>query len=160
MEPMVQQDDPAEASSQNELAEGWFIYTIKQLELGLRAPLERATQEAGLTTAQFTALAVLSRWPGLTSSELARRSFVRAQTMAETITPLLEAGYVHRQRDAAGGRRFLLFLTETGRAALASIRGPVAALESDFLSDLLPHERDMFATYLRACRTTLTALPR
>lgn len=160
MEPMLQQEDPADAAMQGELAEGWFIYTVKQLELGLRAPLERATQEAGLTAPQFTALAVLSRWPGLTSSELARRSFVRAQTMAETITPLLEAGYVHRERDPAKGRRFLLFLTQAGRTALSSIRGPVSALESDFLKELSPHERDMFASYLRACRSTLATLPR
>lgn len=145
---------------QGDLTEGWFIYTIKQLELGLRAPLEQATQGAGLTTAQFTALAVLSRWPGLTSSELARRSFVRAQTMAQTIAPLLSSGYIHRQDDPANGRRMRLSLTPEGLTALDSIRGSVSSLEADFLSELLPQERENFAAYMRACRSTLARLPR
>lgn len=155
-----QDDAPAGTDSQTELAAGWFIYTIKQLELGLRSPLEKATQEAGLTAAQFTALSVLARWPGLTSSELARRSFVRAQTMAETMTPLLEAGYVRRQQDPTNGRRFLLFLTESGHTVLDSIRGIVSSLESKLLSGLSPAEREMFAGFLRSCRSKLTTLVR
>jgi DNA-binding MarR family transcriptional regulator len=154
-------DSHSPAAAPPDLVEGWFIYTIKQLELGLRAPLEQATQQAaGLTTAQYTALAVLARWPGITSSELARRSFVRAQTMAETMTPLLEAGYVHRAEDAANGRRIPLYLTDAGRAVLESLRGPVSALESELLAAIPPADRHEFASNLRACRAALSELPR
>lgn len=145
---------------ENEPTPGWFIYTIKQLELGLRGPLERATQQAGLTTAQFTTLSVLSRWPGITSSELARRSFVRAQSMAETITPLLEAGYVRREQDREHGRRILLHLTKSGKESLTSVSGPMQALESEFLAGINANERQHFAQFLRDCRTTLPDLPR
>lgn len=160
MESKVRQVSSDNLEHQGELTEGWFIYTIKQLELGLRAPLEQATQGAGLTTAQFTALAVLSRWPGLTSSELARRSFVRAQTMAQTIAPLLSSGYIRRQDDPTNGRRMRLSLTTQGLAALDSIREAVSNLEDEFLSGLLPQERENFAAYMRSCRSTLDSLPR
>ncbi|HRO30721.1 MULTISPECIES: MarR family winged helix-turn-helix transcriptional regulator [Micrococcaceae] len=155
------QESHSPATAPPGLVEGWFIYTIKQLESGLRAPLEQAAQQAaGLTTAQYTALAVLARWPGITSSELARRSFVRAQTMAETMTPLLEAGYVRRSEDAASGRRIPLYLTDAGREVLESLSGPVSALESALLAAIPPAERQSFASNLRACRTALAGLPR
>lgn len=144
-----------------EPVEGWFIYTIKQLELGLRAPLEQASQQvAGLSTAQYTALSVLDRWPGITSSELARRSFVRAQSMAETMTPLLEIGHVRRERDPENARRFPLFLTPKGRRILESARGPVSELESRLLASIPPSERQQFADFLRSCRAALPELPR
>lgn len=141
--------------------EGWFIYTIKQLELGLRAPLEQAAQQgARLSTAQYTALSVLDRWPGITSSELARRSFVRAQSMAETMTPLIEIGHVRRDRDPENARRFPLYLTPKGREVLESARGPVSELESRLLAAIPPSERSQFADFLRSCRTALPELPR
>lgn len=149
------------ARARPEPVEGWFVYTVKQLELGLRAPLEQATQQgAGLSMAQYTALSVLDRWPGITSSELARRSFVRAQSMAETISPLIEMGQVRRDRDPENARRFPLFLTSSGRGVLDSARGPVAALESRLLAGIPPSERAQFAAFLRSCREALPELPR
>ena len=50
-----------------------FAYVIKQLELALRRRLMDACRESGLTSAQYTALSVLVRRPGLTSSELAEK---------------------------------------------------------------------------------------
>ncbi|MEO9247440.1 MarR family transcriptional regulator [Citricoccus nitrophenolicus] len=159
-DPQQHEGQPA-AVTRPEPVEGWFIYTIKQLEMGLRAPLEQAAQRgAGLTTAQYTALSVLDRWPGTTSSDVARRSFVRAQSMAETMTPLIESGYVRRERDPENGRRFPLYLTAKGHEVLESVREPVSALERDLLAALPPSERGQFATFLRACRAALPELPR
>ena len=161
MNTVLKQDSSSDDTNRLELVEGWFIYTIKQLELGLRVPLEQVTQEAAkLTAAQYTALSVLARWPGITSSELARRSFVRAQTMAETMSPLLEAGYVDRKSDAGNGRRIPLYLTEAGHEVLISLRKPVSELEAELLGAIPPEDRTQFARYLRACRSALTELPR
>ncbi|MGM7666368.1 MarR family winged helix-turn-helix transcriptional regulator [Microbacterium sp. A93] len=161
MDVSQEHEDRPSATARPEPVEGWFIYTIKQLELGLRAPLEQATQQgSGLSTAQYTALSVLDRWPGITSSELARRSFVRAQSMAETMTPLIEAGHVRRERDPENARRFPLCLTSKGRGVLESARGPVSELESKLLATIPPTERSQFAAFLRSCRSALPDLPR
>jgi len=143
-----------------DLAPGWFIYTVKQIELGLRVPTEEVAQKAGLTTAQFTALAVLERWPGITSSELARRSFVRAQSMAENISVLLEAGCIHRERDPGNARRFHLYLTDDGSARLKSARSAMDELEATLLAAFTPQDRAEFAKYLRQFRRALRDLPR
>lgn len=132
-----------------------FVYMIKQLELGLRPRFFEACAAAQLSAAQYTAMTVLTRRSGITSSELARRSFVRAQTMAATIDPLLEAGYVRRERDPQHGRRILLSLTDKGVEVVAAASPRFDALEELFVSDLSAQEQDQFADYLRRCRNTL-----
>ena len=63
-----------------------LLYLIKQVELAVRQALDDVVATADLTTLQYTALTVLERHPGITSAELARNSFVRAQSMAEMVT--------------------------------------------------------------------------
>lgn len=154
------QESSSSGDAVQDLTSGWFIYTVKQIELGLRVPTEEVAQQAGLTAAQFTALAVLERWPGITSSELARRSFVRAQTMAENIAVLLEAEYIRRERDPENMRRFRLYLTDAGHATLRSARSAMDELEDKLLTAFTPQERQDFARYLRTARRALRDLPR
>lgn len=134
---------------------GSFLYVVKQLELGVRPRFFEACTAAGMTASQYTALTVLQRRPGITSSELARRSFVRAQTMASTVDPLLEAGYVRRERDPHHGRRILLYLTASGSTAISELRPHIDALEELLVSELSEQERAQFADYLRRCRHAL-----
>lgn len=132
-----------------------FTYVIKQVELALRPLIDAACAAAGMTTAQYTALTVLEQRPGITSSELARRSFVRAQTMAQTMDPLLEAGLVHRERDPGHARRLLLSLTDAGSQAIARARPQVAALERLIMTDFSADEAATFADCLRRVRRSL-----
>jgi len=132
-----------------------FTYVIKQLELALRPYFEEVCAQAGMTIAQFTALTVLERRPGITSSELARRSFVRAQTMAQTMDPLLDAGLVRRERDPDHARRLLLFLTDEGAAAVARTAPRLAELERLLTTGFAEEETAALADYLRRARRTL-----
>lgn len=132
-----------------------FTYVIKQLELALRPYINDACAAAGMTTAQYTALTVLEQRPGITSSELARRSFVRAQTMAQTMDPLLEAGLVRRERDPGHARRMLLYLTDQGAAAIAEAAPRVVEMEELLLSGFSESDRVAFADYLRRARRAL-----
>lgn len=124
------------------------IYVIKQLELALRPRLSDVCLAEGMTAAQYTALTVLERRPGITSSELARRSFVRAQTMAATLDPLLESGLVRREPSAGNARRMSLFLTDAGVAAIARVSPAVSGLEDLLMADLGPEERAQFGDLL------------
>lgn len=137
-----------------------FVYVIKQLELALRPRFMELCTAAGLTAAQYTALTVLQRRPGITSSELARRSFVRAQTMAGTVDPLLAAGFVRREQDPAHGRRILLFLTDAGAAKIDAVAPQVHELEELVVADLAADERAAFADYLRRAAHTMDAAGR
>lgn len=134
-----------------------YIYLIKELETLLRPRFIRACAGEAVTWTQYTTLTVLERRPGITSSELARRSFVRTQSMAATIEALLDAGLVRREQDPKHGRRQLLFLTPAGEDAVVAVAPSVRALESDLVQELSPKERRQFADYLRRCRHALVA---
>ena len=73
-----------------------LLYLIKQVELAVRTRLDAVVGEHGLTSLQYTALTVLERHPGMTSADLARNSFVRAQTMAQMVVDLEAKGHVYR----------------------------------------------------------------
>lgn len=137
---------------------GWYLYMLKLVENGMRPSLESALSAHGFTTAQYTALSVLRARPGITSSELARRSFVRAQSMAETVASLQARGLVEREKDPAHARRLLLHLTGEGRSALTAVEPPVAQAEEAVLNGLSEASRSQLASALRALHLNLDRL--
>lgn len=132
-----------------------LTYLIKQIELGLRRPFIAAVEAYGLSASQFTALTVLARLPGITSSELARRSFVRAQTMAQTISGLLDAELVRREEDPEHGRRILLYITPAGEERLDSMRDDVQAIEDRLTSAMTDSQAADLELLLRLARRGL-----
>ena len=106
----------------------------KQLELAVRSHLDDMFRPIGMSALQYTALTVLERHPNLSSAQLARNSFVTAQSMADMVTALQDRGLIERHRDPDDGRRLVLALTRDGRKLLNRYRGRVAALEERMLS--------------------------
>jgi DNA-binding MarR family transcriptional regulator len=137
-----------------------LIYQIKELETVLRPRYLEALTDQPVTWTQYTALTVLERRPGITSSELARRSFVTAQSMASTINPLLTDGLVRRAQDPEHARRMLLFLTPAGSRVIAKVAPSVQALEDELGADLSAAERVVLSDLLRRCRRALGDAPR
>lgn len=135
--------------------EGYLIYLIKQVELGVRRPFEDLLASRGISTPTYTALTVLRRRPGITSSELARRSFVRAQTMAQTVNGMLETGLVRREKDPGHGRQMLLYITSEGNRTIDSVRDEVQELDGLIASALDEEDRRQLIRHLRACRDAL-----
>ncbi|HJP77046.1 MAG TPA: MarR family transcriptional regulator [Pseudonocardiaceae bacterium] len=117
-------------------AEPTLLYLIKQVELAIRARLDEILRPAGLTALQYTALTVLEGHSDLTASQLARRSFVTAQSTADLVNALLDRGLVERHRDPADRRRLVLALTRAGHQVLDEYRPRVANLESAMLRGL------------------------
>jgi len=137
-------------------SETTLLYLVKRVELAVRSRLDEVLRPGGLTTVQYTALTVLQRHPAsLTSAQLARNSFVTAQTMADMVSALLDRGLIDRNRDPADRRRLVLSLTPEGEALLSRFRGPVEALEARMLSDLTAKQAAELRTSLLACRAAL-----
>lgn len=138
-----------------ELRSGWFLYMLKLIETGLRPALEQALAEHGLSTAQYTALSVLRSRPGITSSELARRSFVRAQSMGETVSAMAQNDWIRREQDPAHARRLLLHLAPAGEDVLRAVEGPVEEAEAQLLAGFDEDARTELAAALRTIRRNL-----
>jgi len=136
-----------------------LLYLIKQVELAIRQRLDEVASEESLTAVQYTALTVLERHPGMTSASLARSSFVRAQTMAEMVTYLVDQGLVTRDRDPHNRRQYLLSLSRKGSAVVERLRAPVAAIEAEMVETLDGGQVEILRTYLARCRRSLDDHP-
>src|ERR1700753_759426 len=100
-----------------ETASPLLIYMVKQVELAVRARLDEIVRPAGLTALQYTALSVLERHTDMSSAQLARSSFVTAQSMADLLTALEDRKLIERHRDRTDRRRLGGALSGGGRAA-------------------------------------------
>ncbi len=125
------------------------LYLVKRLELVIRALMDDALRPFGMTTLQYTALTVLESRGPLSSAQLARRSFLRPQTMHEMVLSLEKRGLIVREPQADNKRILLAQLTELGRAMLARCNPHVLELEQALLADLDPEQRDTFREGLR-----------
>ena len=105
------------------------LYLVKRLELAIRAVLDDVLRPYGITTHQYTALTALAARDGLTSAQLARRSFVTPQTMHEQVVSLERAGLISRERDPSNRRVLLAHLTDLGRQRMESCADVVGDLE-------------------------------
>lgn len=133
-----------------------LLYVVKQLELATRAQLDALLKPSGVTALQYTALSVLERRPTMTSADLARASFVRAQSTADLVGALERRGLIHRTTDAGNKRRLLISLTDAGHSFLAEYDPLVADLETQMLRHLDEPDREAFRRYLYACREALS----
>lgn len=121
-----------------------LLYMVKQVELVVRARLDELVKPAGITALQYTALTVLERHDGLSAAQLARDSFVTAQSMADLVRSLEGRGLVRRERNPRNRRELLILLTDAGRELLAGFADPVRELEERMVSGLTAGQEEQF----------------
>jgi DNA-binding MarR family transcriptional regulator len=136
-------------------SEPMLLYLVKQVELAVRSHLDNLLRPAGLTALQYTALTVLERHPDMSAAQLARNSFVTAQSMADMINALEGRGLIERHRDQADRRRLVVALTAAGRELLDVYRDQVAALEMRMLAGLDSGETSRLRHSLHVCHANL-----
>jgi DNA-binding MarR family transcriptional regulator len=104
--------------------------------------------EIGVTPVQGGILLLIGENAGLTQIALARLLRVEAPTLQQTLTPLLDAGYVARERSKQDGRAFSLSLTDAGAELARVIAAESRRHETDLLSGLSESERDTLLALL------------
>ncbi|MGY6026728.1 MarR family winged helix-turn-helix transcriptional regulator [Streptomyces spinosirectus] len=121
-----------------------LLYMVKQVELVVRAHLDELVRPSGITALQYTALTVLERHDGLSAAQLARDSFVTAQSIADLVRSLENRGLVRRERNPLSRRELLIRLTDAGRQVLARHADPVRRLEERMVRDLTARQTEGF----------------
>ncbi|MFC9227756.1 MarR family winged helix-turn-helix transcriptional regulator [Streptomyces decoyicus] len=121
-----------------------LLYLVKRTELAVRARLEELLKPAGITALQYTALTVLERRDGISAAQLARDSFVTAQSMADMVRALESRGLIRREPNPANRRERLILLADAGRQLLAEYAEPARGLEQRMVADLTAEEVDRF----------------
>jgi len=136
-----------------------LMYAVKQVELAARAHMDELLKPAGITVLPYTALTVLRRRDGLSSAQLARNSFVTAQSMTDMVTGLERRGLIVRRRDPNNRRALLISLTDAGRQLLETYDEAMDALEQRMLAGFSARERTDLKDYLNRCRSALANEP-
>ena len=72
-------------------------YGLKRAQDALNRSMTATLSEVGLSVPQYAILYTLDQTPGISSAELARRSFVTPQTMNELVLDLEASGLVTRE---------------------------------------------------------------
>ncbi len=119
-----------------------LLYMVKQVELVVRSHLDELVKPSGITALQYTALTVLERHDGLSAAQLARDSFVTAQSIADLVRSLETRGLVRRERNPRNRRELLILLTDEARELLARHEGPVRELEERMVQELTAHQAE------------------
>lgn len=130
-------------------------YLVGRLHRALRKALDDRIRAHGLTVAQYAALSLLGAQPGLSNAQLARRSFMSAQSANQVLHVLVEQDLVRREQDPTHGRVGRTKLTARGRKVLAACDRVVDAVEADLLGSLTAKERTQLLGNLRACLRAL-----
>jgi DNA-binding MarR family transcriptional regulator len=81
-------------------------------------------------------------------SELAEKQAVSLPTMSNSVTTMVERGWVKRVRAPHDRRMVVVELTPAGRAVLGDIRCTVEARVTELLASLSPVERDRLSAGL------------
>jgi DNA-binding MarR family transcriptional regulator len=125
-----------------------LLYAVKRIELVVRSHLDELLKPSGITVLQYTAMTVLEQHDGLPAAELARRSFVTAQSMSDLVRALEHRGLIVRERNPENRRELLIHLTDAGRALLAEHADDVLELERRMVSTLSEQQIAQFRAAL------------
>lgn len=119
--------------------EGRIGYLMVQASATLRGAMDAALREHGLSPAQYAALSVLARDPGVSGADLARACNTTPQAMNGVLATLERARLIQRHPHPTHGRILQVTLSDEGRrrldAATPAIRALEVAIERDFTDD-------------------------
>ena len=132
-----------------------LIYLFARIFYAVRLRSEDALKPYTLTPMQFTILATLGKWPGLSSADLSRRFNVTPQTMGEMVSNLERRALVERGQDESNRRALRLSLTHAGRALVRTCDEEMDKVEAEMIKGLSPAQRTELRSSLAALHSQI-----
>jgi DNA-binding MarR family transcriptional regulator len=133
-------------------------YLLKRVQHSLRLAMDEKLREYELSTPQYAALWALGREPGLSGAELARRCFVRPQTMSEILANLEGRKLVERRPHPVHRRVVEVRLTEAAVGLMGPCEEAVRIIDERMLQGLSPQGRQTLCEGLQRCAEGLEDL--
>jgi DNA-binding MarR family transcriptional regulator len=128
--------------------EGHSGYLLRQACYEFRGAMELALRAQGLTAAQYTAMTVLARDPGMSGADLARACNTTPQATNGVLATLERQGLVERRAHPTHGRILLAELTGEGRRRLELANPAVRQLEAAIEDGFTPGQIAAIKTWL------------
>jgi MarR family transcriptional regulator, transcriptional regulator for hemolysin len=132
---------------------GFLLHDVARL---LRKRFDQRARTLGLTRAQWSVLAHLSRQEGLNQSALADILEIEPITLARLLDRLEAARLVERRPDPADRRARLLYLTAPARPLLDDMRALGAATREEALCGISEAARERLIDTLQSMKKNLS----
>src|SRR3954471_213504 len=132
-------------------------YLLRQAWHAFRGAMETALRAHGLTGAQYAALSVLARDPGMSGADLARACNTTPQAMNGVLATPERDGLVDRRPHPTHGRILQVRLTREGQLRLEHATPAVRELEDAIERTLPPEETAAAKAWLLAAAPRLGA---
>ena len=114
----------------------------------VREEVDEALRPLALSMRHLSALGHLSRQPGLSYSELARRAGITPQSMQATLRQLEQLQAVERRTGAGRGRTAQLHVTPAGLELLRQGQQVILAAEGRLMADVPADQQRAFTAAL------------
>jgi DNA-binding MarR family transcriptional regulator len=121
---------------------------LKRAEQAMLRAKSAALKPAGLTLAQYVALAELDRQPGITGATLARACLVTPQAMMVVLKSLEEQGLIVRSPHPRHPNVLELHITDAGSEVLDAGRRRAEPVERRVTDTFSPEELQALAALL------------
>lgn len=128
---------------------------IKAVQTVLHQRMDEVLRPMGLTVSQYACLQNLHDTPQISSSDLARRTFVSRQSMNVLLRGLERQGLVERAGGPGPRRELGAVLTAEAERLLKRAEVAVAGVAERMAATLVPGDRDELVRMLSACRDAL-----
>lgn len=137
-----------------------LTYAIARAEYAIRGRLDAELAPLGLTITGYSVLYLLAETPGMSGTELARRTLVTQQAVAHLLGKLERNGHVRRSAEGGRGRVVPFVLTGQGTRTLAVADERVLAVEHRLRADLDAAQHELLLVTAARCETLTAAAPR
>lgn len=131
--------------------EGLIGYKLKKTQHALRLHMDEALKTLHLTTPQYSVLAQLELKSGLSSAELARSSFITAQTMQGIIINLEKRHLVQRQKSTSHGKILSINLTKEGHRLVQQAHSMIHDIEKAMFFGFSKDQKKLLEDLLLRC---------
>ena len=135
---------------------GFLLHDVSRL---LRRRFDGRARTIGLTRAQWSVLAHLSRYEGINQTALADILEIEPITLVHQLDRLEAAGWIERRLDPQDRRVRLLYLTDRGRPILERMHELGAETRAEAVAGLSAAEHDALIDTLLRIKANLSTSP-
>jgi len=123
-----------------------------------RALMDKRLKHLGIGGGQFGFMMTLYRKDGVSQTELSDQLKLDKTTITRSIRPLLDNGYIVRERDPEDRREYRILLTQKGQSIRDELIEIRRELESELLEGFSQDERDDLMGLMRRMTENATRI--
>lgn len=123
-------------------------YVMRRVQMKITQDLSNRLEEYDIRPAQFTALTIIERSPGLMQADLAKALAIEPPQAVLMVNKLEVRGLAMRIRSNPDKRSYGLFLSKTGEQLLKQLKEVVVQSDMSSTAKLTSEERQQLLTLL------------